>query len=97
MRVGRVLDDAAAHHGGQPFPDVALVEAGLLGDLGAGDSPDLRHRVEQPDPPADLEHEGDGGAFEVANHELSERSGLRPVELARHRRPLLTDCRYTAR
>ncbi len=77
----RVLDDPAADHGGQPLPHVALAEPGLPGDLGAGRRAHRGHGLEEADAPADLQHEGHGGALEVAHHELRERLGLRPVEL----------------
>jgi len=52
------------------IPHVALVEAGLVGDSERWWPDPSSHRLEEADPPAELQHERNGGALEVANHEL---------------------------
>jgi hypothetical protein len=52
-----VLEDAAGHHGAQPLPDVALLEVGPAGQLGAGRGPGGGRR-EQAGPVPDVDHEG---------------------------------------
>ena len=53
-----VLEDAAGCHGGEPLTDVALGEAGSVGELRAGHRL-AGGRIEQARPPADLDEVGE--------------------------------------
>jgi len=74
-RRGFVVDHATGHHAAQPFPDVAFVESGGVGDLGAGTRQQTRHRVEQPGLMSDTGQDRDTRAVDRAHHRVGEVFG----------------------